>query len=144
MAAAMLVLMEAGSVWPNWMHERAKDALVLQQAESDNGFGLFEEASQRIRDEAESLRTIVVICSANSGHLRAGSRAPLLQGLVSVLDMHVEAAEVIIVSDGDYGTRESLSELVWEIAAELESAQSSTRIRMRAQPRSTRPPAPAP
>ena len=144
MESTTVVLMEADAVWPCWLDAYSNDAETLWQAQDDSGMQLFDDALERIRSSATFLKAVVVVCSPAASPARAAARETLLRGLVSALDFHANDAEVVLVSDGDYGTREELATLVWQISGDLELAQSDTRIRFRAQPRSTRPPAPLP
>ncbi|HMR07850.1 MAG TPA: hypothetical protein PKA88_18840 [Polyangiaceae bacterium] len=140
MQRTTLILMESGALWPTWLDAASGAAETLWQAHNEKRLDFFDAALERIRAGSDALKSVVLVCAPTDSVANAAARGAFLSGIASALEFHTESAEMVLVSDGDYGTRAALAHLVLQISTDLEHAGSDTRIRLRAQPRSTRPP----
>ncbi len=136
MEAECLVIMESDAAWPAWIAE--DPALVVHERDAEET--ALDAALERVRRLGSQLESVVLVCGAASSASRHAARETLLRALAAAVDFHVPNGRLIVVSDGDFATRQAVAALVLEISEDLESAQSSASVRFRAQPRSSAPP----
>jgi hypothetical protein len=140
MECTTLILMESGAVWPTWLDASSERAETLWQAENETSLDFFDAILERIRAGSDALKMVVLVCGQAGSASQSAARAAFLGGIASALEFHTGCGEMVVVSDGDYGARAALASQVLQVSTDLEQAGSDTRIRLRAQPRSTRPP----
>jgi hypothetical protein len=141
MALETLVIVETGGRWPEWLREEDPGLLCLFQEGRESVSEFHARAERFLRELSTSADSAVLVSGEGGDELASETRRCLLVALVDHLELE-GGGKLVLIADGDYVTRRSLTALALELSAFLEETDSPVSCRLRAQPRSVPPPAP--
>jgi hypothetical protein len=142
MALETLVIVETGGRWPEWLDSEDAELLCLFQEPRESVSELHGRAERFLRELSLPARSAVLVSGEGGDELASETRRCLLVALVDHLELG-GGGKLVLIADGDYVTRRSLTALAFELSAFLEETDSPVSCRLRAQPRTLPPPAPA-
>jgi hypothetical protein len=141
MALETLVILESGGRWPEWLDEDDPTLLCLCQEGRESTSEFHGRAERFLRELSTPAASAVVVSGEGGDEMATETRRCLLVALVDHLELD-GGGKLVLIADGDYVTRRSLTALALELSEFLEETDSPVSCRLRAQPRSSPPPAP--
>jgi hypothetical protein len=138
MAIETLVMVEKQGRFPEWLDPTSPELFAFEQEDFETAEAFLIRAERFVGELSSSAERAVLICG-NAGDLATEhARRSLLVTMVDHLERG-SGGNLIIVADGDYGSRQSLADLAWELNGFLDEVDSPVSCRLRAQPRSVAP-----
>jgi hypothetical protein len=134
-SGSTLVILEAGTRWPEWLPDGASYTSFVQSAQER-----VSDFHERVEWCVERLRScssaVVVVCgdAAVSDPHALESRRCLLLALVAHLE-RAGGGKLVLAGAGHYGARRALADLTLEVSEFLDDVGSPVSCRMRAQRR---------
>jgi hypothetical protein len=141
MALETLVILESGGRWPEWLDEDDPSLLCLLPEGRESTSEFHGRAERFLRELSTPAASAVVVSGEGGDEMATETRRCLLVALVDHLELD-GGGKLVLIADGDYVTRRSLTALALELSEFLEETDSPVSCRLRAQPRSAPPPPP--
>lgn len=138
MAIETLVMVEKNGRFPEWLDPESPDLFALEQEEDETTDQFLTRAERFVGELSSSAERAVLVCGEEGDSATSHSRRALLVSMVDHLERG-SGGNLIIVADGDYGSRQSFADLAWELNGFLDELDSPVSCRLRAQPRSVAP-----